>query len=112
MNPVETLHGKKCKSCGFIEIDPSYACMKCGSQELEAYSFQGDGTIYTFTVVYVGFGHMAEKAPYVLAIVDTVEGTKVTTVLEDIEKVETASIGMKVRFKRNDEKIGPIFSPV
>jgi hypothetical protein len=112
MLAVDKLQGKKCKACGFLQTDPAYGCIKCGSMELDHYEFSGLGEIYTFTVVYVGFGHMAEKAPYVLAIVDLKEGAKTTTILEDITDVESAKIGMKVQFKRIDEKIGPIFKPI
>jgi uncharacterized OB-fold protein len=112
MIATDKLHGKKCKSCGFLQTEPAYGCISCGSMELDPFEFSGEGKIYTYTVVYVGFGHMAEKAPYVLAIVELEEGAKTTTILEDIQDVESAKIGMNVQFKRIDEKIGPIFKPL
>ncbi|EMY71843.1 PF01796 domain protein [Leptospira vanthielii serovar Holland str. Waz Holland = ATCC 700522] len=68
-----------------------------------------NGIIHSFTVVHVGFGVMADRAPYVLAIVQTEENVKLTTVIEDVTDFHTVKIGDKVRFKNVDPKIGPIF---
>jgi len=69
------------------------------------------GLIDTFTIVHVGFGHMADKAPYVLAIVELGDNTKLTAILEDVSDFKTIKIGTKVSLKRIDEKIGYVFTP-
>ncbi len=102
--------GKKCNSCGMYMVEPSFSCPKCGSDSLSEYTFDGMGKIYTFTVVMVGFGHLTNKTPYVLAVVELKEGLKVLTIVEDIE-IKKAAIDLDVRFKRMDEKSGPIFMP-
>lgn len=107
----ESLIGKKCNSCGFHMLDPSFSCPNCGGSSLEEFSFSGKGKIYTFTVVMVGFGHLASRAPYVLAIVELEEGLKILTIVEDVEK-EKVMIGDFVEFKRKEEGTGPIFSSV
>ncbi len=107
---MSELKGKVCNTCGFHMLDPSFACMKCGSDALSEYAFNGSGKIYTFTVVMVGFGHLADKAPYVLAVVELKEGLKVITIVEDLDK-DAAKIDFPVKFKRMDEKSGPIFQP-
>ncbi|MBK8396841.1 MAG: OB-fold domain-containing protein [Leptospiraceae bacterium] len=105
---MNILKGKKCNSCSFLMLDPSFACPSCGSDLLSEIDFKGEGTIYTYTVVNVGFGHLAGKAPYVLAIVDLNEGLKVLTIVEDAN-LQTVAIGDKVNFKHLDERHEPIF---
>ncbi|TGL63093.1 hypothetical protein EHQ58_01180 [Leptospira ognonensis] len=68
------------------------------------------GKVYTYTIVYVGFGHMAERAPYVLAIIDFPDHQKITAVIEDVTDFSQIKIGVTVQFKRVDEKIGSIYS--
>ncbi|HMZ60588.1 MAG TPA: OB-fold domain-containing protein [Leptospiraceae bacterium] len=106
---MEKLVGKKCNSCGQHMLNPSFACANCGSDAIDVFEFKGTGEIYTFTVVMVGFGHLAPRAPYVLAIVSLEEGLKVLTIVEDLDK-DKASIGIKVKFKRWEEGTGPIFT--
>mgnify|MGYP001283994583 CR=1 FL=1 len=79
------------------------------SKDSHSYSKE-TGHIYTFTVVHVGFGHMAKKAPYVLAIVDFENQEKVTAVIEDVTNFDSIKIGDLVKWKRLDEQIGPIYS--
>lgn len=105
---MEVLTGKKCKECGFKMIEPSFACLSCGSENLEAIDYSGKGTIYTYTVVHVGFGHLAAKAPYVLAVVELAEGLKVLTRVEDAD-MQNVKIGDSVKFKYTDERKEPIF---
>lgn len=105
---MNTLKGKKCNACNFLMLEPSFSCPSCGSESLTDTEFTGEGSIYTYTVVNVGFGHLAAKAPYVLAIVELNEGLKVLTIVEDTN-LETVSIGDKVKFKHMDERKEPIF---
>ncbi len=67
------------------------------------------GIINTYTIVYVGFGHMADKVPYVLAIIEFPSKDKITAVIEDVTDFNSVKIGMSVALKRTDEKIGPVF---
>jgi uncharacterized OB-fold protein len=67
------------------------------------------GVIYTFTIVYVGFGHMAERAPYVLTIIEAIDKSKLTAVLENVSDFNKVKIGESVKLKRIDEKLGPIY---
>lgn len=108
---MEKLVGKKCSACGQYMLNPSFACANCGSDRIEEFQFKGTGEIYTFTVVMMGFGHLASRAPYVLAIAELEEGLKVLTIVEDLDK-DKAAIGIKVRFKRWEEGTGPIFTVV
>jgi uncharacterized OB-fold protein len=110
MNAVETLNGKHCNSCNFYMLDPSFICPNCGSEDLHNYEFKGVGKVYTYTIVMVGFGHLAKRAPYALVIAELEEGLRVLTILEDVD-VNTVKIGDPVKFKRMEEGTGPIFQP-
>ncbi|TGN10908.1 Zn-ribbon domain-containing OB-fold protein [Leptospira ilyithenensis] len=112
MTIASGLEGIQCKDCGFRVIELSISCPSCGSDHIEPVLLKETGTIYTFTIVHVGFGHMAERAPYVLAIIKTDDDLKLTTILEDLSDFDSVAIGKKVRYKRTDEKIGPIFQLV
>ncbi|TGN19864.1 Zn-ribbon domain-containing OB-fold protein [Leptospira idonii] len=110
MTAISGFHGFHCKDCDLKIAESMFACPSCGSDRIETIFLKEQGKVYTFTVVHVGFGHMAGKTPYVLAIVETEENVKLTTVLEDAD-VNQIAIGNKVKFKRNDDKIGPVFQP-
>ena len=105
------MNGLKCNSCGFSMLEPSFSCPNCGSEDLSPTEFSGEASIYTYTVVHVGFGHLASKAPYVLAIVELKEGLKVLTIVENVDKDKVA-IGDKVKFLKWDERKEPIFEIV
>ncbi|MCB1142160.1 MAG: OB-fold domain-containing protein [Leptospiraceae bacterium] len=104
------LNGKTCTSCGFLMLDPGFCCPNCGSDHLENYKFDGNGKIHTYTVVMVGFGHLANRVPYVLSIVELKEGLKILTIIEDID-IEKVKIDQSVKYKRYEEQTGPIFMP-
>lgn len=105
------MNGKQCKACNFNMLDPSFSCPNCGADDIVPITLSGKGTIYTFTVVNVGFGHLATKTPYILAIVDLEEGLKVLTIIEDGNK-DTVTIGDPVKFLKWDEREEPIFTVI
>jgi uncharacterized protein len=104
------LIGINCTSCGFKMLESPEKCPNCGSEKLEEYSFEGSAKISTFTVVMVGFGHLSQRTPYVLAIVELKEGLKVLTIVEDID-LNSVEMNQPVKFKRFEEGTGPIFQP-
>ncbi|PJZ46967.1 Zn-ribbon domain-containing OB-fold protein [Leptospira brenneri] len=109
MNTIETFSGIHCKQCDFKVAEYTSVCPSCGNEGIEKVDLKPNGIIHSFTVVHVGFGHMANRAPYVLAIVQTEENVKLTTVIEDVTNFEEIKIGDKVQFKTWDPNIGPIF---
>ncbi|EMO27727.1 PF01796 domain protein [Leptospira interrogans serovar Bataviae str. HAI135] len=63
-------------------METTIACTRCGSSKTSEIQFSGKGTIYTYTIVYVGFGHLSKRVPYVLAVVELEEGIKTIGILE------------------------------
>ncbi|MFB5652673.1 Zn-ribbon domain-containing OB-fold protein [Leptospira wolffii] len=112
---LNALTGKKCKDCGFEATDPVVSCTSCGSENVEPKTFSGKGKVYTYTVVHVGFGHLASRAPYVLAVIALEEGAKTMGIVEGEYQgkpvTESIAIDMPVRFERTEEKTGFIFQP-
>ncbi|MCB1156319.1 MAG: OB-fold domain-containing protein [Leptospiraceae bacterium] len=104
----EVFKGKKCDSCGFLMSNPSFCCMNCGKETLSDIEYSGEASIYTYTVVHVAAGHLVDKTPYVLAVVELKEGLKVLTIVEGLD-LKHIEIGRKVQFSHIDEKSGPIF---
>ncbi len=109
---MEKLIGTICLDCEYKVANVTDLCPSCGSENTESLVIENRGTIYSFTIVHVGFGHMASRVPYALAVIDTEDHIKLTTVVEDVPDLDSLKIGDKVRFKKMDEMIGPIFQVV
>ncbi|WP_078128289.1 Zn-ribbon domain-containing OB-fold protein [Leptospira alexanderi] len=113
---LKTLKGKKCDSCGFQTTESLIACSQCGNSKISEIQFSGKGKIYTYTVVHVGFGHLTQRAPYVLAVVELEEGVKAMGILEGevsgVPVTESVKIDLPVQFQRDEPGTGFIFSPV
>jgi len=105
---MDNLHGRACEDCGFQGLPPEFACPACGSEKLTNVEYSGQGEIYTYTIVSMGFGHLARRAPYVLAVVELKEGPRLTTVIEGLA-AEVARVGLPVRFSHHEAGTGPIF---
>lgn len=95
--------------------EPSIACTSCGSSDTSEIQFSGNGKIYTYTVVHVGFGHLSKRAPYVLAVVELEEGIKTMGLLEGevdgISVTESVQIDLPVKFSKEESGTGFIFVP-
>lgn len=83
------------------------------------------GVIYSFTIVHVGFGHMADKAPYALLMVepessDRSNGSGNVTITKSADVIQmgilyspdisSLAIGQKVRFQEFDPEVGNVFT--
>lgn len=68
------------------------------------------GVIYTFTIVRVGFGHMAEKTPYGLLMVLSDDKGKMEMGALFTKDVDSIAIGQRVKLLEADPEIGYIFS--
>ena len=96
----QDLTANKCGSCGFQTLDDFKNCPKCGNRNWVKKELSGDAEVYSFTIIHVGFGEMADKTPYILALILLVEGYSVTTILNNISITEI-KIGMKLKYKNH-----------
>lgn len=72
---MPVLLGSKCSSCGYVSYPKKIACPRCGTKTMKEERLSGRAKLYSYTVTYVG--QPGVKVPYVLGMVDLVEGPRV-----------------------------------
>lgn len=104
-----TFPAVKCKDCGTIHPKGVALCPGCGSENIEEYEASGEGEIYTFSVnCFVPAGKFKDRAPYVIAVIRTVENMFVTAIV-DTDKPFEVKIGNRVRFRGYEDPLTPVF---
>lgn len=90
------LEAGKCKKCGKILFPPRLICPKCGAKEFEKIKLSDEGKIVTFTTIRIAPEQFSTQIPYVVAIVETKEGARITTQIVDC-KNDDVEIGKPVK---------------
>ena len=110
------LIGSKCKSCKRVFFPPNQLCVSCLSQEIESVELSREGTLYTYTIVYIASELF--KPPFAVGWVQLAEGVKVFSQLRGWESVPL-KMGMKMGLaieklweKDGRDVIGYVFKPV
>ncbi len=68
---------RKCSSCGLVQWPPRPLCTNCRGLEFERQAINGEGVIYTYTIVYRAFDRYFKSAvPYGVAVVDLDAGIR------------------------------------
>ncbi len=75
----ENFQAYKCVRCSAIIAPPSGSCYSCGGNEMDWAQVSGRATLISFTVIHVAPEEFQEEAPYVIAIMELEEGTRVTS---------------------------------
>ena len=106
---------QRCGSCKRFRFYPRSHCPYCFSGSFEWERASGQGTVYSFTIIYrppsPGFQN---KVPYVLALIDLFEGVRMMTNVIECEPGDV-EIGMPVEVvfdDLNDTISLPQFRPV
>jgi uncharacterized OB-fold protein len=69
---------QRCVACGAVWHPPQPTCPECRRAEIEWFDAAGSGTIHSFTVVHhVTHPAVAQRTPYVVALVELTEGPRV-----------------------------------
>ena len=89
------LEGSCCENCGDLQFPPRQVCLKCRSRRFIPHRFSGQGTVYSYATVYQTTEAFTPYLPYVVALIDLVEGPRVTAQLTDVSP-EDVYIGMPV----------------
>jgi uncharacterized OB-fold protein len=96
------LYFQRCRDCGTRRLPPRAVCPACLSAATEWVRASGQGTVYSFTVTYQnqtpGF---REELPYVLAVVELVEGPRLMANIADCAP-DAVRIGMPVEVVFDD----------
>lgn len=105
---------QRCKDCGKFQFYPRSLCHYCHSEGVEWVQPSGRATVHTYTQIFrPPTSAYADEVPYVLALVDLVEGPRMMTkiITEDPDSVEVG-MDVEVTFEKIDEKITlPCFRP-
>ena len=93
------LVGFKCNNCGRYQFPPRIICPQCRRKsvgKIEPARLKGTGTIFSFTEVHEDMEEQNMQKPYIVAMVELDEGTRITGQVIDCV-VSDLSIGTKVR---------------
>jgi hypothetical protein len=96
LNASYNLVGSRCERCGTVYFPPRIVCKNCGREsKLKEHKLSGDGTVYSFTKIHMPPDAFRDEAPYVIAVVKTVEGPLVEGHV--VENGKEVAIGARVR---------------
>jgi hypothetical protein len=95
------LEAARCRGCGHVVVPARLVCPACRGRAWETVTLPVEGKVETFTVIHVGPAEFSQDTPYVLAVVELADGTRITTQLAD---VDTAGVGagmpVRLEFRR------------
>ncbi len=97
----------RCKGCGEMHCPPRKVCDRCGGREMEIRRMCDTGVVLTHTVIRIAPPAFAADVPYVVAVIEMDDGTRMMAQVADVEP-EDVSMGMKVRLEfRKIKQYGP-----
>jgi uncharacterized OB-fold protein len=91
------LEAGRCTSCSFIAFPPRTVCPECGEKKFTPFNLKPEGKVLTFTVIHIAADAFAENVPFVVGIIETKDGARLTSQIVDC-KPEEVEIGTEVRF--------------
>jgi uncharacterized OB-fold protein len=106
----------RCTSCATFRLPPSAFCWSCQAQEVEWIEHDGNGALYSFTVIHHPLlPELADSVPYVPAVVELpgTSGCRLVGALIDV-KLSDVRVGMDVELVWRDVREGetvPTFRP-
>jgi uncharacterized OB-fold protein len=90
---------QQCRSCGRSWHPPLPACPHCHGTGIGWREVSGQGTVYTYTVVrHATHAALADRVPYVVAIVELAEGPRIVTGITGCDPRDVRT-GMPVRVR-------------
>jgi uncharacterized OB-fold protein len=112
------LIGVRCRSCSSVVFPVSRLCQGCGRDDVEEVELGTRGTVWTYTIVHVGYGSIVLVPPYATAFVELEGGGFVHTPVVGCE-LEDVRIGMEVELEllptgvnEGEETVTYAFRPV
>lgn len=92
----DELRIQRCDVCARTVFYPRSICPHCHSDQLSWIVATGRGTIYTYMVAHQAYGPFAGDAPFIVALVELVEGVRMMTRIVDAPR-ERVTIGAQVQ---------------
>ncbi len=98
---------QRCENCGTYQLYGRDRCLVCRGPVVWVEA-SGKGTVYSFTVIRQNYARpFRDWIPYVVALVDLVEGPRVMTNLVDCAPEEVAiGLAVRARFEPVSEEAG------
>ncbi|RKZ31236.1 transcriptional regulator [bacterium] len=90
------LEAYKCKNCGKVFFPKRLICDNCKSREFVKAEHSDKGKLLTYTVIRTGPADFQDQTPYVIGVVESENGARLTAQIADVEP-ENVAIGMKLR---------------
>lgn len=108
------LLASKCERCGAIHLPPRPVCPKCCSRKLERFRASKRGRVAAYAVIHIPPSRMRGEEPYAVAIVELMEGMKLSGRLLGISTCEEIDTGIEVKvdFIKVGDKTLPCFRPL
>ncbi|MFW9804171.1 MAG: Zn-ribbon domain-containing OB-fold protein [Candidatus Thorarchaeota archaeon] len=82
----------KCVDCGAVIAPPMGSCYSCGGNKMGWTKVSGKGKLVSFTVIHIAPEQFQEEAPYLIAIIELEEGTRVTARLQGFDPLKPEAI--------------------
>jgi len=89
------LEAGKCDNCGEVHFPPRSVCRKCAGREFSVEVLPSKGKVLTYTVVEIPPLEFDSQKPYVNAIVELENGTRLTCMVAEAPPDEV-DIGTEV----------------
>lgn len=87
----------KCLKCGVQYFPPQMECSKCLSNDMEWFEINPNSMLLTYTLVRYGPAGFEKIAPYVIAIGESVDGSRVLGHLSKDIPIDDIKVGMKLK---------------
>jgi uncharacterized OB-fold protein len=105
-----------CDADGAIIFPPRGHCSDCGSTKTSWHTSNGEGTVYTYSVVRQNRNPaFKDLGAYAVAFVDLDEGVRLMTNIVGVnDPTKDISVGMRVKVQWEDQEGGlslPLFAP-
>ncbi len=91
------LMGSRCTRCGATSFPPKADCDACMSDEFEFFEVSGRGTLVTFTKIVAAPTGFEDVTPYIVGVVDLVEGGRALAWIGNSVPEADIAIGMDLQ---------------
>ena len=103
----------RCQRCGLWSWPVASICNECNSFDLAWTVAAGRGAVYSWSIVHKAFTpRFADATPYIVALVDLIEGLRITTTIDDVPSGGLkAGLAVHAEFRRTNNVSVPVFVP-
>ena len=100
----QVIKALRCEGCERLYYPPRYHCSKCGGSDFSNVHLDGNGEVYSYTVIRMPFEEFLEDAPFAFAEITLDEGLVVPGRFVN-EEEKQIQIGSRVSFVNSDKGV-------